>query len=314
MENKLKKNHFASTYNNSRGCVMTIGTFDGVHIGHKTILKRVVDAARQQNINAVLLTFFPHPRMVLKKDNTIKMINTLAEKQKLVSNIGIDHMLVYSFTKEFSQLSAEEYVKDILVTQLNAKKLIVGYDHRFGHNRTANIETLHKFSATYNFEVEEINAQLLDDVAVSSTKIRNALAQGNITVANTYLGYKYILQGTVVRGKGIGKTLGFPTANLHLDEDYKFVPKKGVYLTQATIDSKVVYGLTNIGNNPTVAGIETTIETYFMNFSKNLYQQKLSIQFITRIRDQKKFDSLASLKQAIHKDKLFAKDFLKQYG
>jgi len=257
MENKLKKNHFAPTYNNSRGCVMTIGTFDGVHIGHKTILKRVVDAARQQNINAVLLTFFPHPRMVLKKDNTIKMINTLEEKQKLVSNIGIDHMLVYSFTKEFSQLSAEEYVKDILVT---------------------------------------------------------ALAQGNITVANTYLGYKYILQGTVVRGKGIGKTLGFPTANLHLDEDYKFVPKKGVYLTQATIDSKVVYGLTNIGNNPTVAGIETTIETYFMNFSKNLYQQKLSIQFITRIRDQKKFDSLASLKQAIHKDKLFAKDFLKQYG
>ncbi|MEM7087299.1 MAG: riboflavin biosynthesis protein RibF, partial [Bacteroidota bacterium] len=208
---------------------------------------------------------------------------------------------------------ALEYVRDILVNQLNAKKIIIGYDHRFGRNRTADIENLREYGFTYGFEVEEISAQELDEVAVSSTKIRRALEAGDITTANNYLGYPFMLNGTVVEGKGIGRTISFPTANIKIETPHKLIPKKGVYLVQSQINNESVYGLTSIGTNPTVGGTKTSIETYFMDIQANLYQQHLQLEFITHIRDEETFQSMEELTKAIENDEVFARDFLVDY-
>jgi riboflavin kinase/FMN adenylyltransferase len=309
----LKEYKSSSAYKNTRGSVVTIGTFDGVHLGHKALLKRLVDTAQKEDLDTVLLTFFPHPRMVLQKDSDLKLINTLSEKKQLLKNIGLNHLVVQPFTREFSRLTALEYVRDILVNQLNAKKIIIGYDHRFGRNRTADIENLREYGLTYGFEVEEIGAQELNEVAVSSTKIRKALEVGDITTANNYLGYPFMLNGIVVEGKGIGRTLNFPTANLKVDTPHKLIPKKGVYLVQSKINDASVYGLTSIGTNPTVGGTKTTIETYFMDVDANLYEQHLQLEFITHIRDEETFQSMEELTKAIRNDESFARDFLKDY-
>ena len=309
----MKEHASVSGYKNNNGAVVTIGTFDGVHIGHKAIVKRLVDTAQKEALDSVLLTFFPHPRMVLQKDSDLKMLNTLSEKKELLAEIGLDHLVVEPFTKAFSRLTALEYVRDVLVNQLNAKKIIIGYDHRFGRNRTANIENLKEFGETYSFTVEEISAQELDDVAVSSTKIRTALLEGDITTANNYLGYLYSIEGTVIKGKKIGRTLNFPTANLQLNEPYKLIPKKGVYLVSAKIKGDPIYGLTSIGTNPTVGGVAQTIETYFLDFEGDLYNENLTLQFITHIRNETRFASKAALKEAIAQDEIFARNFLKTH-
>ena len=303
----------ASNYHNPRGSVVTIGTFDGVHIGHKALLNRLVKTAKKEDLDAVVLTFFPHPRMVLQTDASIQLINTIDERIDLIGKTGLDHLIIHPFTKAFSRLTALEFVRDILVHKLNIKKIVIGYDHRFGRNRNADIEDLRAFGLTYGFEVEEISAQELDDVAVSSTKIRNALKEGDIQTANTYLGYPFMLSGTVVRGKEIGRTIQYPTANLALSEDYKLIPKEGVYVVKATIDSKTIYGLTSIGTNPTVGGTLKTIETYFLNFSSDLYEKKLQIEFLTHIRDGETFKSMDALKKAIQSDEDFARNFLKNH-
>ncbi|GAB5401069.1 MAG: bifunctional riboflavin kinase/FAD synthetase [Aureisphaera sp.] len=303
----------ALAYHNEKGCVVTIGTFDGVHLGHTAIIERLVKLAKQEGLDAVLLTFFPHPRMVLQKDTNLKLINTLNEKKELLESLGIDHMVVEPFTKEFSRLTALEYVRDILVNQLNAKHIIIGYDHRFGRNRTANIDNLKEYGETYGFQVEDITAQELNDVAISSTKIRNALSEGDITTANEYLGYAYPLSGLVANGRKIGKTLGYPTANLKVDQDYKLIPKKGVYLVRSFINGTPHYGLTSIGTNPTVGGKETTIETFFMDFEGDLYGQFITLEFITHIREEAHFESLDELVSAIKDDEQFARNFLKDH-
>ena len=308
----MKEYKSATEYKNTQGSVVTIGTFDGVHLGHKALLQRLIQSAKKDNLDSVLLTFFPHPRMVLQKDGDLKLLNTLSEKKQLLEALGLDHLVVQPFTKEFSRLTAVEYVRDILVHQLNAKKIIIGYDHRFGRNRTANIENLREFGRTYNFEVEEISAQELDEVAVSSTKIRNALHVGDITTANKYLGYPYMLNGVVVKGKGIGRTLHYPTANLKIDQPHKLIPKKGVYLVRSMINEQRVYGLTSIGTNPTVGGTKTTIESYFLDLDTDLYDQKLRLEFITHIRDEEAFSSVDALIHAIRSDEAFARDFLKE--
>jgi len=251
--------------------------------------------------------------MVLQTDASIQLINTIDERIDLIGKTGLDHLIIHPFTKAFSRLTALEFVRDILVHKLNIKKIVIGYDHRFGRNRNADIEDLRAFGLTYGFEVEEISAQELDDVAVSSTKIRNALKEGDIQTANTYLGYPFMLSGTVVRGKEIGRTIQYPTANLALSEDYKLIPKEGVYVVKATIDSKTIYGLTSIGTNPTVGGTLKTIETYFLNFSGDLYEKELQIEFLTHIREGETFKSMDALKKAIQSDEDFARNFLKNH-
>ena len=294
--------------------MVTIGTFDGVHIGHKAILKRLVETAKKENLDSVVLTFFPHPRMVLQQNVDIKLINTIEERTELLENTGLDHLVIHPFTHAFSRLTALEYVRDILVNSLKAKKIIIGYVHRFGRNRNADIEDLKEFGKTYNFEVEEISAKEIDDVAVSSTKIRKALNEGDIETANNYLGYNFMISGEVVKGKAIGRTINYPTANLKLKEKYKLVPKNGVYIVQSTIEGEKIFGITSIGTNPTVGGTEKTIETHFLNFNKDLYGKEIAIAFLKYIRDEETFDSVEILKQEIEKDETFAKQFLEGRG
>ena len=290
--------------------VITIGTFDGVHVGHRAIMQRLVAAAKEQGLVSTVLTFFPHPRMVLQKNSDIKLINTLSEKKQLLENIGLDYFVVEPFTHEFSRLSALEYVRDILVTQLKAKKIIIGYDHRFGRNRNADIQDLKKYGEQFGFEVEEISAQQLDEVSVSSTKIRKALAQGDIHTANTYLGYAFTIQGVVTKGKALGRTIGYPTANLHVPQTYKLIPKNGVYVVKALVNNILTYGITSIGTNPTVGGTAKSIETFFLDTSTDLYGKELQLQFLQHIREEATFKDLESLKQAIQKDEAFARDYI----
>lgn len=294
--------------------VVTIGTFDGVHIGHQKIVKRLINTAKNNDLESVILTFFPHPRMVIQKDTNIKLLNTLKEREAILENLGLDKLFIKKFTLEFSRLTAEDFVKDILVEQLNAQKIIIGYDHHFGRNRSANIDDLRAFGEQYDFEVEEISAQDINDVSVSSTKIRKALMDGDIKTANIYLGYNYMLTGIVVKGKGLGKELDFPTANLQIKEDYKLIPKQGVYIVTCLYKNKRLYGMMNIGTNPTVSNSNNqSVEIHFFNFNESIYDKKIQIDILHRIRDEQKFDSLDDLKQQLKLDKKTAEAFLKPY-
>ena len=300
----------ANAFNIEQQTVITIGTFDGVHAGHRKIIERLNNSAKANNLESVVLTFFPHPRMVLQKESGIKLINTIQERKQLLEKSGIDHLVIHPFTHQFSRLTALEFVRDILVHKLNARKIIIGYDHRFGRNRSADINDLKKFGEEFNFEVEEISQQEVEHVAVSSTKIRKALEEGKVEKANNYLEHPFTLSGKIVRGKGIGKDLGFPTANLYLEEAYKLVPGNGVYVVRAMIGEKLVYGMMNIGTNPTVGGTEKTIETNFFGIDQDLYSSYLSIEMLTRIRDEKKFGSIEELKTAMKQDQEFSTQYI----
>ena len=297
-------------YKVSKPSVVTIGTFDGVHIGHQKIIKRLIDTGEQEGLKSVILTFFPHPRMVLQKDSNIKLINTIDERHKILDDLGLDYLLIKKFTKEFSRLSSEDFVKQILVDKLHAKKVIIGYDHRFGRNRNANIDDLRRFGVEYDFEVEEISAQDIDEVAVSSTKIRKALIDGDISKANTFLGHPFMITGTVIKGKGLGRQLGFSTANIHVEETYKLIPKYGAYIVSSTIDGEKIYGMMNIGVNPTVNGEKESLEVHFFNFDKDIYNEKIQINLLQRIRDEQKFESVTALKAQLKKDKEIAQTFI----
>lgn len=297
VQNILK---YDKPYNTS----ITIGTFDGVHIGHRKILERLISNSSENNLKSTLLTFFPHPRMVLQNGSDIKLLNTIAEKAKILDDFGLDQLIIHPFTKEFSRLSATEFVRDLLVNKLKAKKIVIGYDHRFGRNRTANINDLIAFGNTLDFEVDEIPAQEIDTISVSSTKIRKALEEGDVQTANKFLGYHYMLTGTVQKGKGIGRQLNFPTANLHIEESYKLIPKNGVYVVNADLNGKTVHGMMNIGFNPTVNGTKKSIEIHFLDFEGDLYDQKIQVNLLHRIRDEHKFDSIEDLKKQLEKDRL----------
>lgn len=296
-----------------QGSVITIGTFDGVHIGHQKIIEQLLHEAQKENLKSIVLTLFPHPRMVLQVTDSIKLLNTIDERKEILSKFGIDQLVVKPFTKEFSNLSAEQYVKDILVDELNAKKIIIGYDHRFGKSRSADITDLIKFGKQFNFKVTEISAQDVKDVAVSSTKIRNALHNGDVITANLYLGYNYFLIGTIVKGKGIGKTINFPTANLYIKEEYKLIPKQGVYVVKTSFEDKTVFGMMNIGTNPTVNGKEKTIEIHLFNFNNDLYSSTLKVEILHRLRNEKKFDSINQLKEQLKIDQKNAQLYIKEY-
>ncbi|MEL7271253.1 MAG: bifunctional riboflavin kinase/FAD synthetase [Bacteroidota bacterium] len=290
---------FKSTF---QTCV-TIGTFDGVHIGHRSILERLINSAKSAGLRSTVLTFFPHPRMVLQKDTSIKLLNTLEEKKAILKDLGLDYLVIHPFTKEFSRLSALEFTRDVLVNTLQCKKVVIGYDHRFGRNRNANIQDLVSFGSTLDFAVEEIPAQEIDEISVSSTKIRNALSEGDVETANAFLSYPYTLMGIIAKGKGLGREFGFPTANLQIAEDYKLIPKNGAYVVKGVLDDTVHYGMMNIGFNPTVSGEKQSIEINFFDFDGDLYGKKVSVALLHRLRDEHKFGSTDELREQLKKDK-----------
>lgn len=303
---------FFKEYKAENPSAITIGTFDGVHVGHKKIIENLIE--KSEGLSTTLLTFFPHPRMVLQQDTSIKLINTIQERIQLLNATGLDTLIVYPFSKEFSRLTAKDFVRDLLINQLNLKKIIIGYDHRFGRNRTANIDDLREFGAAFEFKVEEIKAKEIDDITISSTKIRKALNEGDIKTANTYLGYEFMLTGTVTTGKGLGKTINFPTANIHIKETYKLIPKQGVYLVKSNIDNRTVFGMMNIGNNPTVAGKKQTIEVHFFDFDRDIYTKNIQVSLLARLRNEQKFDSVEKLQEQLQKDKVQSLTLIEKYN
>lgn len=306
----MKIVHNTSEFTSNEQTFVTIGTFDGVHYGHQKIIEKLVAEAKKADKKSVLLTFFPHPRMVLQKDASLELLNTIEERAYLLEKTGLDYLIIHPFSREFSRTSALEFVRDILVNQLNISKLIIGYDHHFGKNREGNITQLKEYSHLYDFTVEEIPAQDIDDVSVSSTKIRRALHSGNLKTANNYLGYEFMLNGTVVNGKKLGGKIGYPTANIDVKETYKLIPKTGVYVVKSIIKEKVVFGMMNIGNRPTVNGNHQTIEVHFFDFNEDLYHQNLTIQMIYFLTDEQKFDSVALLIHQLKKDEETARKYI----
>ena len=307
----LKIFHSIKDFSSPKKTILTLGTFDGVHIGHKKILERLIQQTVDTNYESLVLTFFPHPRMILQERSEIKLLNTIPEKINLLEQIGIENLIIHPFDESFSRLTAEEFVKTVLVEKFKIQKIIIGYDHRFGRNRTADINNLIEFGKKYDFEVEQISAQEINDISVSSTKIRNALNEGNMFLANKYLGYDYFLSGTVIKGKQLGKSIGFPTANLSIEEDYKLIPQKGVYIVSSTIDNQKIFGMMNIGHNPTVGGENLSVEIHFLNFDADLYGQNISVSILKHIRAEQKFDSLALLREQIEKDKTQTLEYIK---
>lgn len=301
-----------SEFNSTKKTIVTIGTFDGVHIGHQKIIEKLIQETKKADCESLILTFFPHPRMVLNGSSSIKLLNTINEKSSLLEKMGLDNLVVHPFDKKFSNLSAEEFVKTILVDSFNIKKIIIGYDHRFGNNRAANIDDLISFGKKYDFEVEQISAQEIDSVSVSSTKIRDAITDGNMIVANEFLGYEYILSGKIITGKQLGRTIGFPTANIKIEENYKLIPKNGVYIVKSHLQEKTVFGIMNIGLNPTVNGEDLSIEVHFLDFDADLYNKNITVSVIARIRDEQKFTSIDLLKAQIQEDKNYAISFIKK--
>lgn len=283
--------------------VITQGTFDGVHQGHEKVLKSVVERAKSQGQASMLLTFYPHPRLVVNPgDNSLRMLSTIEEKRALIAQTGIDYMLVLPFTSEVSKYSPEQFVKEILVDRLRIKTIIVGYDHRFGFNRGGNLETLKTLGETYGFDVSEILANEIDNIAISSSRIRKCLLEGKIEEANELLGRKYSFSGLVVHGQKIGRTLGFPTVNIQLDDHYKLIPAPGVYAVVAYLGDQHYKCAMNIGFRPTFGDFGMTIEGYLLNFSGEIYGSTLKFEVISRIRPEIKFNNIEELKHKIRED------------
>ena len=292
-----------SYYTSINKTFVTIGTFDGVHVGHQKVLSNLVQNAKKNNASSVLLTFFPHPRMVLQKNAGIKLINTIDERIKLLKKTGLEILVIHEFTKDFAEKTSLDFVKNVLVDNLKISNLIIGYDHRFGKDREGNFEQLTAFGKNFGFKVSKIPQQEIDHITISSTKIRKAIELGNIEEANRYLGYYFMLTGEVVKGKNLGEKIGFPTANISIKETYKLLPKTGSYVVKAELENETVYGMMNIGYNPTVKGKNQTIEIHFFDFNKDLYGKNIQIDVLIFLREEQKFDSVEDLKNQLQKDK-----------
>jgi riboflavin kinase / FMN adenylyltransferase len=283
--------------------VVTSGTFDGVHLGHQKILSRLKDIANTRGGESVIITFFPHPRMVLFNDSqNLKLLNTISEKIQLLEQFGIDHLVIIPFTREFSEIDSNSFIQNILIDKIGAKVLVIGYDHRFGKNREGSFTYLQENASKYGFEVIEIPRHDIENLGISSSKIRQAIQEGNVEQATILLGGYYSLEGKVMKGKQLGRTIGFPTANIYVVEDYKLIPADGVYAVFITYNSQILKGVLNIGKRPTIEGKDRTIEVHIFDFDKEIYGENLSIQFVKKIRDEQKFDSLDSLKAQIIRD------------
>lgn len=284
--------------------VVTIGTFDGVHIGHQQILKRVVKQAKEVQGQSVVITFWPHPRLILNpEDRSLRLINTFEEKAHLLEEAGIDHLVAIPFTKSFSEMSREDFVRQVLMEKLHTKRLIIGYDHRFGKGREGDFQFLKDHEDAFGFRVEEISKQEVDDIAVSSTKIRRALQEGEVSLANTYLGKAFTLSGHVIEGNQLGRTLGFPTANLSVDAPYKLIPADGVYAGLIKVESTSFPCMVNIGKRPTIGDEKHSVEIHIIGFDGNLYGKKLVVALHKRLREERKFEGLEALKTQLEADK-----------
>lgn len=293
--------------------VVTDGMFDGLHLGHVKILERIKELARKNNAKSCVLTYWPHPRLVLKpEEKPIPLLTSLEEKLELLEKMGIDYCFVIPFTNTFSKMPWLRFVEDILVQTLNTKLLVIGYNHRFGHNREGNIEQLRAVAPKYQFEIEEISKQELEMVAISSTQIRNAISSGAIKTANEFLGHTYSLKGKVVKGRQLGRTIGFPTANIKPTSAEKIIPADGVYAVEIEFNNQQFYGMLNIGMKPTVGGLERTIEVHIFDFEADIYEEILTIFFVAYLRKEQKFDGLEGLKSQLANDKLSAMQMLQQ--
>lgn len=321
----MKVYHDIHEFKPINNAVVTIGTFDGVHLGHRKIISRLQELAKQTGGETVILTFFPHPRMILKpEDQNLKLITTIQEKAQLLDELGIDHLIITPFSRDFSNLSAEEYIREMLINRIGTKKIVIGYDHRFGKDRTGGLTELQKFATVYDYEVEEIPEQDVNEVTVSSSRIRKALLQTEISLANKFLGYAFFITGKVIRGDQIGRTLGYPTANLFVEESYKLIPADGIFAVTvevktvsgeqrtendvnahsiSTPHTSLLYGMAYIGHRPTINGMARNIEVNIFDFDQDIYNQTLQMSFHAFIRHDVKFSGLEELTQQLGRDK-----------
>tara|TARA_B110000908_G_scaffold68571_1_gene82857 strand:- start:549 stop:1502 length:954 start_codon:yes stop_codon:yes gene_type:complete len=306
----LKVHYGLENFNSLECAVATTGTFDGVHLGHEKILSQLVKKAREVDGESVLLTFSPHPRLVLQPDVPLELLSSIEEKTRLLAHSGLDHLIIQPFTKEFSRTPSLEFVREILVNTIGVKHLVIGYDHHFGRNREGSFDHLKEFGPIYGFEVEEISALDIEHTNVSSTKVRAALNQGNVTLANDYLGYPYSLRGTVIYGDQIGRTLGFPTANIRLDFKHKLIPQDGVYAVWAIHKGIRYKAMANIGGRPTVGALNRSIEVHLCDHSLELYNEVIQFEIHHRLRSVEQFNTLDELKQQLQKDKELALSLL----
>ncbi|WP_295674150.1 bifunctional riboflavin kinase/FAD synthetase [uncultured Mucilaginibacter sp.] len=307
----MKIYHHIDEFVPLKNAVVTIGTFDGVHLGHRKIIAGIKELAESAGGETVLLTFFPHPRMILHpEDESLKLINTMAEKAELLEALGIDHLIITPFSRDFSNQTAEEYIREVLVKKIGTKKIVIGYDHRFGKDRQGGLAELLQLGPVYGFDVVEIPEQDINEVAVSSTRVREALIKGDIALANTFLGYPFYITGTVVRGDQLGRQIGYPTANIVISETYKLIPSHGIFAARVKIDGKVYDGMAYIGSRPTINGLTRNIEVNIFDFDQDIYNRRIQMQFLNFVRDDMKFDSLEELKVQIAKDKTEVKRLL----
>ncbi len=294
-----------------KNSVITIGTFDGVHLGHQKIIERLNLLAKQHGGESIIITFHPHPRIVINPgDKSLRLLNTVEEKAALLESYGIDNMVVVPFSRQFSEQEAEEYVRNFLVKNFNPKYIVIGYDHRFGKDRAGDFKLLEKMKEELGYELEEITREMLDDIAISSTKIRAALTSGNIALANELLGHTYTVSGTVVRGLQNGRKLGYPTANIQVTDEHKLIPGTGIYVVRVKQGGTVYGGMISIGHNPTFDGKEQTLEVNIFEFDKDIYGSTITIEFLHFLRHEKKFESVEALIEEIKRDEVKSRDFL----
>lgn len=307
----MKVYHNIEDFKGVENPIVTIGTFDGVHVGHQKIISRMKELAQKLNGETVLITFYPHPRIVIHPDSkNLKFINTQERKIKLIEKTGVDHLIVIKFTHEFSKLTSSNFIQKYLVEQIKTRKLIIGYDHHFGKNRLGDFKTLYDLGHQFGFDVEKIPAQDVENIAVSSTKIRKALETGKIQKANLLLGYEYSITGIVVEGQKIGRKIGFPTANIEQADEYKLITANGVYACRVEYEGKIFKGMGNVGVRPTVNNSDLTIEVNIFDFDKEIYDEEITIYFVDRIRDEVKFDDLDGLKEQLGKDEIEVRELL----
>ncbi|GGE68945.1 riboflavin kinase/FMN adenylyltransferase [Pedobacter psychrotolerans] len=313
----MKIYHNLSEFTKLNNAIVTIGTFDGVHFGHQKIIRQLVAKAKSDHGESVILTFFPHPRLIIDPENQdLKMINTINEKAEILKSLGVDHLIITPFTRDFSNLLPDDYIKNILVNHIGTKHIIIGYDHRFGKDRTGNLTDLKAAGTHFGFSVEEIMEQDIHDVAVSSTKIRQAILDGDVSLASDYLGYSFSIFGRVIKGDKIGRTIGFPTANIFVEETYKLIPGDGIYAVTVEMSCKsgdeqqtpntkhlTFKGMAYIGQRPTINGMTRNIEVNIFDFNQEIYGQDIKMNFLKFLRHDVKFTGLDALKVQLQKDK-----------